>query len=94
MSNSTTANSLRKQRESLCQKLQQNRGYLAHHLSTNDETFPRSLTMRLLTQNNATIPIVEWPQTGMRIYRIISSSFYLMNLVKHNLLSHKDSQQS
>lgn len=93
MNNSTTATSLRKQRALLCQQLQQNRRYLAHHLSSNDETFPRSLTMRLLTQQNATIPMVEWPKTGMRIYRIVSSSFYFINSVRQSLFNHKDNQQ-
>lgn len=94
MNNTITANSLDKKRELLCLELQQNRRYLAQKLSTNDETFPRSLTMRLLTQNNTTIPIVDWPQTGIRIYRVISSSFYLMKSIKHNLFSHKDNKQS
>ncbi len=93
MSNSTTPTILSKQRESLCQELQQNRHYLAQQLSTNDKAFPRSLTMRLLTQKNASIPMVEWPQTGISIYQIITSSFYLINSLKHSLFNHKDNQQ-
>lgn len=69
-----SASTLREQREFLCLQLQQNRQVMAHALEPGDSDFPRSFSMRLITQKKIAV--------GLRIFRLISYGFSFLPLTK------------
>lgn len=73
----TTSNALKEQRESLCLQLQQNRRIMSHALVDGAGEFPRSFTMRLLTQKKAAV--------GLRLFRVVAGGFSFLSLMKRRL---------
>jgi hypothetical protein len=82
-----TSNNVNEQQESLCLSLQQNRRVIERALVNSETEFPRSFSMRLLTQNKADL--------GLGLFRFFVVSFSFLSFMKrkferNNYIEHSD----
>ena len=83
----TTKLSYSEKREMLCQQLRQQREVLARqliHTIEANNTYPRSLTMRFLTQQSGAKVVAEVATVliGARFFKSIGKAFTLVKILK------------